>query len=121
VRAGVIARILAEGVPHSEPSWSSPRDPIYKILKPAEKVRIRELGCLDASQAIVLEDTIAGAKKLFEEKTLPIVLQRVQGGTQKPGPSCRGYSFAKGSRWNSKTWTKLQRLSCQHNVSDSAK
>jgi len=89
VRAGVIARILAEGVPHSEPSWSSPRDPIYKILKPAEKVRIRELGCLDASQAIVLEDTIAGAKKLFEEKTLPIVLQRVQGGTQKPGPSCR--------------------------------
>lgn len=90
VRAGVIARILAEGVPHSEPSWSSPRDPIYKILKPAEKVRIRELGCLDASQAIVFEDTIAGAKKLFEEKTLPIVLQRVQGGTQKPGPSCRG-------------------------------
>lgn len=90
VRAGVIARILAEGVPHSEPSWSSPRDPIYKILKPAEKVRIRELGCLDSSQAIVLEDTIAGAKKLFEEKTLPIVLQRVQGGTQKPGPSCRG-------------------------------
>ncbi len=68
----------------------APRDPIYKILKPAEKVRIRELGCLDASQAIVFEDTIAGAKKLFEEKTLPIVLQRVQGGTQKPGPSCRG-------------------------------
>ena len=90
VRAGVIARILAEGVPHSEPSWSSPRDPIYKILKPAEKVRIRELGCLDASQAIVLEETIIGAKKLFEEKSLPIVLQRVQGGTQKSGPSCRG-------------------------------
>jgi PD-(D/E)XK nuclease superfamily len=90
VRAGVIARILAEGVPHSEPSWSSPRDPIYKILKSAEKVRIRELGCLDASQAIVLEETIIGAKKLFEEKSLPIVLQRVQGGTQKPGPSCRG-------------------------------
>lgn len=90
VRAGVIARILAEGVPHSEPSWSSPRDPIYKILKPAEKVRIRELGCLDASQAIVLEETIIGAKKLFEEKSLPVVLQRVQGGTQKPGPSCRG-------------------------------
>lgn len=63
IRAGVIARILADGVPHSEPSWSSPRDPIYKVLKPAEHVRIREIGCLDSSQAIVLEASVAEARK----------------------------------------------------------
>jgi hypothetical protein len=90
VRAGVIARILADGVPHSEPSWSSPRDPIYKVLKPAEHVRIREIGCLDSSQAIVLEASVIEARKMFEEKALPIVIERVQGGTQQPGPSCRG-------------------------------
>lgn len=58
------------------------RDPIYKVLKPAEHVRIREIGCLDSSQAIVLEASVAEARKMFVEKALPIVIERVQGGTQ---------------------------------------
>lgn len=89
IRAGVITRILADGVPHSEPSWSSPRDPIYKILKPAETIRIRELSCLDSGQAVVLTETVENARELFTNKVLPIVTQIVKGGTQNPGPNCR--------------------------------
>ena len=88
VRAGVIARILADGVPHSEPSWSSPRDPIYKVLAPAQDVRIREIGCLDASQAIVLTTSVEDARQMFT-KSLPTIIERVKGGTQKSGPNCR--------------------------------
>ena len=90
VRLGVIARILADGVPHSDPSWSSPRDPIYKVLKPAEKIRIREIACLDSSQAVVLDASVTEAREMFTKQSLPIVIERIKGGTQKPGPSCRG-------------------------------
>jgi hypothetical protein len=89
VRAGVIARILADGVPHSEPSWSSPRDPIYNVLQAPQLIRIRELGALDASQAIVLSESVENARKLFEEKSLPVVIKIIKGGNQNVGPNCR--------------------------------
>jgi hypothetical protein len=90
IRLGIIARILADGVSHSESNWNISREPINRKTNNVKQIRIREIGCLDNSQQVILDIPVSEARILFETKSLPIAEIRVQGGSQKPGAGCRG-------------------------------
>ena len=90
VKLGVILRILIDGVSHSESKWHVERDPVSKINTSLKRIRIREMGGLDKSLALILDTTPDEARKWFEQKTLPIVNKRINGGSALASSSCRG-------------------------------
>ncbi len=89
VKIGVALRILADGVTHSESNWNIERDPVSKINQNLARVRIREIGCLDQSVALIVDLTPEEARNWFEQKTLSIVKERINGGLAQPGSNCR--------------------------------
>ena len=90
VKLGVVLRILADGVTHSESNWSVERDPVSKINQNLKRVRIREIGCLDQSVALIVDTNPNDARNWFEQKTFNVVKERVNGGLAHPGTNCRG-------------------------------
>ncbi len=90
VKLGVILRILADGVSHSDSKWNVERDPVSKVNSSLKRIRIREMGCLDKSLALIVDTTPDEARKWFEQKTLPIVKKRINGGLALASSKCRG-------------------------------
>lgn len=89
VKLGVVLRILADGVSHSESKWNIERDPVSKLNENLERVRIREIGCLDQSVALIVDTNPNEARHWFEEKTLNVVKERINGGLAHPSSNCR--------------------------------
>lgn len=90
VKLGVALRILSDGVSHSESNWNVERDPVSKINQNLSRVRIREIGCLDQSVALIVDTNPTEARNWFEQKTLPVVQERINGGLAHPSSNCRG-------------------------------
>lgn len=85
---GVYARIAADAVAVQEnaPWWDAfPAAPAQP--RPGSRVRIREIGVLDGSSAIVWEGTVEEARALFADAVRP-ALGILAGGQTDPGPYC---------------------------------
>ena len=90
IKLGVALRILSDGVSHSESNWNVERDPVSKINQNLTRVRIREIGCLDQSVALIVDTNPTEARNWFEQKALPVVKERINGGLAHPSSNCRG-------------------------------
>ena len=87
-RLGVVARVTAEGFRASpSTSWSARYEPDPVQPPPVTTVRVREVGLLDSSSALLVDTDAAGARELFDE-SVPWALPVLAGGAVTPSRAC---------------------------------
>ena len=92
-RLAVVARVTAEGFRASAPSsWSDRYQPETVQPPPVSAVRIREVGLLDSSCALLVDTDSAGARAMFDQ-AVPWALPVLGGGAFVPGRGCAGCSI----------------------------
>lgn len=85
---GVVARVAADAIVASEGArWSERWDPAPAQPREAAEVRIREIGVLDRSSALLHRLTADDARSLFNT-TVPAAVDVLAGGTYTPGGHC---------------------------------
>lgn len=90
---GVIARSVAEGY-RAEPlgSWSHRYEPSGVQPPAVSRVVIREVGLLDATSAVLFDDTPGQARALFD-RAVPRALPLLAGAAYLPGRGCASCSI----------------------------
>jgi len=90
---GVIARAGAEGF-RAEPisSWATRYQPSSVQPPAVSRVRIREVGLLDGSDAVLFDGSAREARELFD-RAVPAALPALAGAAFLPGRGCAGCSI----------------------------
>ena len=87
---GVIARAAAEGFRAApSTSWSARFEPDPVQPPPVTRVRVREIGVLDSSQALLFDGTPQEARAMFDH-TVPPALPILAGEVFRPSRACAG-------------------------------
>lgn len=86
-RKKAIIKVLAQGVANSGMDFRSPTEPLAGIWPEPEEIKIREIGVLDGSQKLILQQKSSEIDS-DDREFIELIEKRLAGGEQKVTSEC---------------------------------